>query len=100
MAWCGRSSTSVRRIRRYFSLSPADRRLFIQAYIALLAIDLRLRTQTFRRVVEAQARTTVVTESPVASVVTERARRYAHWVEVAARHHVVRALCLHQSLVL
>jgi hypothetical protein len=29
-----------------------------------------------------------------------RAERYAHWLAVASRHHVVRARCLHRSLVL
>jgi hypothetical protein len=29
-----------------------------------------------------------------------RARRYAYWLNIASRHHVVRARCLHRSLVL
>jgi hypothetical protein len=30
----------------------------------------------------------------------ERAHRYGRWIDVAGRHHLVRAQCLHRSLVL
>ena len=69
------------------------------AYVALGVTDLALRTAGFRRVARyADAPARVM--GPVGPADMARARRYAHLIDMAARHHVLRADCLHRSLVL
>jgi len=87
-------------MRRWLALSRAERRLIVRAFWALAAVDLGLRVQGFRRVLERIQRQTT---APLDSVGAEHFRRvgeYVRWLEVASRYHPVRAQCLHRSLAL
>jgi hypothetical protein len=84
-------------LRRCLALDAADRRLLLRAWLALGAIDVALRVHGFRRVVE---RIRPASTQAVQGRELERAYRYAHWLEVASRYHIVRARCLHRSLAL
>lgn len=90
----------LRGLRRYLALAPAERRLFVRAFIALGLTDLALRCFGFRRVAERAAQARPVGNRAVTLEELRRARRYARWIEAAARHHVIRAHCLQRSLVL
>jgi len=69
----------------------------LRAWLALGAIDVALRVHGFRRVLE---RVRPVARQAVHGSELERAYRYARWLRVASRYHVVRARCLHCSLAL
>jgi len=72
--------------------------LLARAYVDLGRCALALRMHGFRQVI---ARTAAV--APRAAVGEEdvrRARLYGRWIGTAARFHVLRPQCLHQSLVL
>ncbi len=84
-------------IWRYLALERADRRLLWRAYIWLAAMDIALRVVGFRRLIRQPAALTEGSASPDALY---RAERYARWLAIASRHHVVRARCLQRSLVL
>ena len=85
-------------IRRYSALGRADRRLLRQAFIGLALADLSLRSAGFARLI--QRKLTASRRDGGGSVAVNLPERYAHWLEVASRHHVVHARCLHRSLVL
>ena len=92
--------TRIGGLRRVLALERAERRLLLRAFIALARVDLTLRVAGFRRLA-ARARL----GAPPAGGRDEaaalgRARRYARTIDMAARHHVVPARCLHRSLVL
>ncbi len=86
-------------LRRYLGLSSADRRLFHRALIALLRVDLALRRGRFRELSD-QLEPSLTGRRSVSPEDVGRARRYARWIEIASRHHVVRTDCLHRALVL
>ncbi len=86
-------------VRRYLALGRSDRRLLARAFVWLAAIDIALRVAGFRRIVRRQQRA-ALSEDSASPEALGRAQRYAHWLEVASRRHVVRARCLHRSLVL
>jgi hypothetical protein len=86
-------------VRRYLALERADRRLLARAFVWLAAMDIALRVAGFRQIVQRQRRA-ALPEDSVSPEALGRAERYAHWLEVASRRHVVRARCLHRSLVL
>jgi hypothetical protein len=90
----------LQRVRRYLALPQADRRLFIRAFIGLVLVDLKLRTSGSQRLISPAE---LAEQRPPRQSSTEflqQAECYARWLEIAARHHVVRAQCLHRSLVL
>lgn len=91
--------TLVRAIRRLAGLSAADRRLVLRAYLWLGAVDLALRVFGFQRVVASAPAPAGRTEA-VSPQAVRRARWYARRIDSAARRHVLRARCLHRSLVL
>ena len=66
-----------------------------RAYIALAVAELGLRIRGCRRLLE---RVPAARRSSVSDEDRRRAARYAQWLEVAARHHPVRARCLHRWL--
>ncbi len=81
-------------------MAPADRRLFVQALFALGGIELRLRAWGFRRLAERADRVGLTSAGPVNAEDLAQAQRYARWIETASRVQLVRARCLHRSLVL
>lgn len=85
-------------MRNLLALRRAEWRALVAAWANLWLIDLELRFMSFRRVLEGADRLS----GAIAAVPPDvpRARSYARWVDVAARHHVVRARCLHRSLAL
>lgn len=90
---------TLHHLRRFVALSAGDRGLLLRAFLALIHIDVRLRVHGFRQVVEQNHQAS----RPMALAGPEqwtRALRYAHWLGVASRHHLVRARCLHRSLAL
>ena len=81
------------------TLGRDDRRLLARAFIGLAMADMSLRFVGFSRLIQGRR--------PVASrgvnrglMAVNRPEHYARWLEIASRHHVVRARCLHRSLVL
>src|SRR5215210_1745517 len=84
-------------LKRYLALERADRWLLLRAWVVLGLTDIRLRALGFQRVVERVQPPSGRVLGPGESC---RAHRYARWLEIASRHHVVRARCLHRSLAL
>jgi hypothetical protein len=91
---------AVRLLSRCLTLTPADSWVVARACLWLGLVDLGLRLAGFQWVVrwaEAPSR-------PSADALPierwQRARRYAFWIAVVARHHPARARCLQRSLVL
>ena len=85
-------------IRRFASLTNRERCLVARACVSLVLVDIALRLFGFRRFV-GQPSGRETTRS-VRATDLQRAREYAHWIDLAARHHWVHAQCLHRSLVL
>ena len=83
---------------RLGSLTRDDLRLAVGAYVSLLTTDVALRVLGYRRLLER------IERAPAAATLSprrlRRARRYAGWLDVAARRHFVPARCLHRSLAL
>ena len=90
----------TRSLRQFLALSGSERALFIRAYVDLGLIDVALRIFGFWRVVGRAQPVPPGVGSTVDSDDTRRADRYARWLSLASRHHVVPARCLHRSLVL
>jgi hypothetical protein len=90
----------VRRIGRYFALSASDRWDLVRAFAWITLVDLGLRTVGFQRLVGQARAGSTRPELAESGQAHRRAHRYAHWIDVAARHHVVQARCLHRSLAL
>lgn len=84
---------------RYVALDRENRRTLACAFVWLAIVDLALRFAGFRRIVRF-VREAPPNTSTVDPAAMRRAQRYARWLEVASRHHIVRARCLHRSLVL
>jgi hypothetical protein len=82
------------------ALSHADRRLLVRAFLALGAVELGMRVQGFRRLVESAQRPAAPTPDAMGPEPFRRAGAYARWLDVASRYHPVRARCLHRSLAL
>lgn len=89
-----------RHVRRYLGLPRAERWLVARAFVALARVDLALRAAGFRRLVRRVERRSARPGHVGGTATLERASRYARAIEIAARHHVVRARCLHRALVL
>ncbi len=89
---------ALRRMRRLLALPSADQRKLAAAWVALAVTDARLRALGFRRTVRRIERKRRVRAATPAEV--ERARRAAGWLDLASRHHIARAHCLHRALAL
>lgn len=90
----------LREVRKFLALPSSDRALLVRAYVALGQVDVDLRVLRFQGIVARAERGDVVPSAEVTIDDARRAERYRHWIEVAARYHVVRARCLHRALVL
>ena len=87
----------LRRLRSYLALAPGDRRLLRRAFVALALVELGLRRAGVRGW---STRTPATNGRAVDAAALLRARRYARFIDLAARHHPLRARCLHRSLAL
>ena len=87
-----------RRLARLRRLGRGNTRMLLSAWVRLLAVDLSVRCVGVRRTARMAPRTPLGARS--APVEHWHAQNYARWLRVAARHHLVRAECLHQSLAL
>lgn len=90
----------ARRLRRFARLSNADRRLLARSFVALAVVDLGLRTRGFQRLIESAQSAAVWAPRSVHQADVLRAQRYARWLNIASRFHLVPAHCLHRSLAL
>lgn len=88
------------RVRNVAALSGHDQRLALSAFVYLIVIDVALRLFGFRRTVQWTEPSTVSVDRAVTELDLRRVYQYAHWLQVASRHHFVRARCLHRSLAL
>lgn len=88
----------VRRLRRFLTMPGADKYQLARAWLALAAVDVRLRTGSFQRLTRHIERRRAFHDMSIAEI--EEAKRMARWLELASRHHVVGAHCLHRSLAL
>lgn len=86
-----------RKLRSLFSLSAIDRRLLMQAWFLLLAVDIGLRMLPFQSVRRKLAQHP---RGPAPAQVEQAIRRTAYWVDRAERHHLYAITCLRRSLVL
>jgi hypothetical protein len=86
------------RLARLRRLRVSELGLLAGAWLQLLAVDLGVRCLGVRRT--ANLAKQVAPRAARATTEHWQAENYARWLEVAARHHVVRAECLHQSLAL
>jgi hypothetical protein len=82
------------------ALPGADRRALIRAFVSLTMIELELRTRGLRWILARVQAETRSTRRMLPAEELHHARRYAHWIDVAARHHAFRPTCLRCSLVL
>ena len=100
MVWPALSMNDiVRRTRRYLTLSRADQRLLLSAYVSLALVEVGLRTLGFRRLI---AWVPEVGQPPqsVEPATLRWAMESAYWLEVASRHSLIRAQCLHRAIAL
>jgi len=88
------------RLRRFTRLSSAERRLLLRALIGLLLLDLELRRRGFRRLIAALEEGSSTRPERAPAEALALARRYARWIEVAARYQLRPARCLHRALLL
>ena len=86
------------RFSRPRRLRLAELGLLTSAWVQLLAVELGVRCLGVRRT--ASLARDVAPSAPAPTTAQWQAENYARWLGVAARHHVVRAECLHQSLAL
>ena len=85
-------------MRRVLALSARDRLLLVRAFVSLAVIDVVLRVRGLAPLMEWVSKRSRVRTADRGAF--QRASRYAHWIDVAAEHHPVRARCLHRSLTL
>src|ERR687887_2398210 len=90
----------LRGLCRYVSLTDAERRLFLRAFVCLGRIDLALRISGVSAFVARRSTESAAGCRPVGAEDLQRARQYARWIDIASHHHVVPAHCLHRSLAL
>jgi hypothetical protein len=89
----------VTQVARFLALAPADRRLFLQAAIAVPLVRTALRVVGFRRCQAALNRLTPVRVRPAAAPpVLDDVTRLARLVRAAAHHGVVDRNCLTESM--
>jgi hypothetical protein len=90
----------IRALRRAAGLSGSEWRLLLRAFASLVLVDLGLRTRGLPPVLAWIAHHGPSVPAPVDHDAFARAAHYAHWIDVAAEHHILRAHCLHRSLAL
>lgn len=88
----------LRRIRRYGEMTAAERRLVLRALIALSRVEIALRFRGLDRVLRDAP--SVLQSTPPGAGDWQRAYQYARSIGTASRFHIIRARCLHRSLVL
>lgn len=91
---------TLRRAIKFVVLPTEDRVVLVRAYVSLGQVDFSLRRLGFRRLIEQVGTAEVVASDQVTRSNIQRARLYARWIDVASRHHVIQAHCLHRSLAL
>jgi hypothetical protein len=74
--------------------------MLVRAYLELVRIDVLLRLHGFSRSVADAPSARALPGGGLSADDLSRGRSYARWLEVAARHHLVPAHCLHRSLAL
>lgn len=85
---------------RLLQLEGAERMMLLRAYFWLAFASVVLRFPAGRKSFQQDL---VASAGATGSTHLEdlrRARAYMHWIDVAARHHVVSARCLHKSVAL
>ncbi len=87
-------------IRRFAQLSGGDRLLLLRAYCWILWVYLRLKFQGFRETAMHVPPYSEQLDRSVPGEVLDHAQRYARFIALAARYHVVSAQCLQRALVL
>jgi hypothetical protein len=90
----------VRGITRYFALSWTDRWDVLRAFAWLTLVEIGLRTVGFQRLMDHARMGSTSPRPPESPRAHGRAHRCAHWIDVAARHHLVNARCLQRSVAL
>jgi len=88
---------AARRFSIYVLLAPGNCLSLAHAWFMLAIVDVRLRAFGFRRTAQ---RAVSRGHRPVRPEDVRRAYDYARSLRIAARHHLVRARCLHQALAL
>ena len=90
------------RIKRFLALNAADRATLARAFVYLTLVDVGQRVRGFERLIQPRQFTTHTdafhTEETHRDLA--RAQGYARWLDVASRHHLFPAHCLHRSLAL
>jgi hypothetical protein len=90
----------TRAARRLLALSGDERRLLGWAFVQLGLIDLGLRLLGFDRLLKLLSGDKAGPAREASPDDLRDARERARWIEVASRHHLLSAACLHRSLVL
>lgn len=87
-----------RRLQHFGRLPRSDRAALVRAFWTMLWIDIALRTVGFQRLRQRLEQRTG--DAAVGPEAISLATRYGYLIRLAAKHHVVRARCLQQSLTL
>ena len=74
--------------------------MLLRAFAALTTTDIALRIHGFQRLVDDARSAGAPRRRVVGREELLRAMRYAHWLEVASRYHLVGVRCLHRSITL
>jgi hypothetical protein len=94
----------MRRLRRFLALSPAQRRLFVGAWLALPVVDLMLRVlglQRTERILERTSATTSLSRAPTQrGPAMAAAEADAALIAIAGRYALGNGTCLRQALFL
>ena len=89
----------LQRVKRFLALRRHDQWLIARAFVWLGVLALGLRVLGFRRVTQ-RPWLPALAERPVSDEELRHARHYAWAINLAGRHHAVRARCLLLSLTL
>lgn len=82
------------------ALSSADRASVCQAWLELLRVAAELEVLGFKRLLTAIERESTGAREPIDPDGVTDVRTHAYWLDIASRHHIVRAECLPKSLAL
>lgn len=85
---------------RFSTLPPQERLLVLHAYISLLRTDIELRLHGYRQMVNSIEKSRSQRGEPAYYGNLSRAIYEARAIDLASRHHIVRARCLHRSITL
>jgi hypothetical protein len=95
-----RALSTVRRRLRRLARDPGAGVILARAGAAIVLVDVSLRLGGVSRALNGAGETPDGAAQPVDASALRRAERYARGIATAARHHPVRARCLHRALVL